>query len=132
MIVFYLGVLLQTRILTAKLPSISDDLFPHFLRGYFDGDGSSRYGKQTGLVMKFTSGSKLLLEGIRERIISLLGITGSEIKSDKGKANAWRLYYCGKKALDIGNAMYNNADDLYIPKKKDSFSAYANRNNYSG
>jgi hypothetical protein len=112
--------------LTAEMPRVPDELFPHFLRGYFDGDGSSRYGKRTGLVVKFTSGSKLLLEGIKQHIIDCLGIYGSAIVCDKGKANAWRLYYCGKKALALGNAMYSEAEELYIPEKRANFSAYTN------
>jgi intein/homing endonuclease len=111
--------------LIATIPDIPDSLFIHFLRGYFDGNGSSRYSKKGGLAIRITSGSRTLLEELKQHIETIIHIKGSAVKCDKGKQNAWRLYYCGSRALTLGNAMYDGVDDLYIPYKREPFIAYS-------
>lgn len=119
--------LVPNKSLIAEMPNIPESVFPHFLRGYFDGDGSSRYGKRSGLTIKFTSGSRVLLEQLSLRILSNMGISGSSVKCDKNRKAAWRLYYCGSKALRISNIMYRRAGNLFIERKRLPFLEYAAR-----
>lgn len=112
--------------LTATLPSIPDELFPHLLRGYFDGDGYVRYGLRQGLTVKFTSGSRILLEQVAERISSNFHLPSRPITNDKGHPTAMRLYYHGSTALRLAGVMYEDAGDLYLPRKRDVFEHYRN------
>ena len=51
-----------------KLADLNENLMPHFIRGYFDGDGSIyiRHKKQRQIGMKFTSGCKSFIEDLRQ------------------------------------------------------------------
>jgi hypothetical protein len=113
--------------LTATLPPVPPHLFWHLVRGYFDGDGAIRYTYRGGLQLKFTSGSKTLLEQLAECIATKLALPAKSIATDKGRANAHRLHYCGATALAIGDAMYSDAESLYIHQKHTIFDTYRNR-----
>ena len=113
--------------LAGRLPSIPDELFPHLLRGYFDGDGTSRYTHRGGLQIRFVSGSKALLEDIARKIHELFGVPLQKIVHDKGRPNANRLCYSGKSALAIGEHMYRDAGILCFTSKKKPFDEYINR-----
>lgn len=112
---------------TATLPLIPDDLFGHFLRGYFDGDGNARYTYHGGLQVRFVSGSRVLLLELAERIHLLLGLHVPPVTHDRGRPNANRLCYAGEAAALIGEYMYRNAGDLFIPRKRQPFIQYASR-----
>ncbi len=113
--------------LIAALPEVPDGLFSHFLRGYFDGNGSARYGPRAGLVVKFTSGSKAILEQIAERTGHLFAVPHSPVVHDKDHPHAVRLYYCGLGALRLADAMYGNAGALFMPRKREPFERYRAR-----
>ena len=60
-----LGVV-QRKSLILKFPFfIKDELLPHFIRGYFDGDGCIWNGKRKKMIVK----DKTCKKGVRERII---------------------------------------------------------------
>lgn len=112
---------------TATLPPIPDDLFSHFLRGYFDGDGSARYTYRGGLTVRFVSGSRQLLVELAERLHRLAGVRLTHVYHDRGRPNANRLAYNGDDAVRIGEYMYQDAGDLFIPAKRVPFMRYADR-----
>lgn len=116
-----------TKSYDATLPDVPDNLFGHFLRGYFDGDGSARYSFRGGLQVRFVAGSRILLEQLSERLHILLGIRKQPVRHDKGRPTANRLWYSGTEALAIGKLMYANAGDLYIESKRQPFLDYENR-----
>lgn len=80
---------------TIEFPEIDNSLVNHFIRGYFDGDGSIFYktnqsgNKKTGC--NFTSASKRFLESLREKLF-LNGIN-SYINKDNRKDNTTSLTY---------------------------------------
>jgi len=113
--------------LTATLPNLDDELFSHFLRGYFDGDGYARYGHREGLIIKFTSGSYWLLRQLADKLTSLYSLSEKKVTCDKDKNAAFRLHYFGPEALNIADIMYSNAGALYIERKKQVFENYRNR-----
>ena len=55
-----------------KLADLNENLMPHFIRGYFDGDGSIyiRHKKQRQIGMKFTSGCKSFIEDLRQYLFN--------------------------------------------------------------
>lgn len=111
---------------TARLPEVPDELFSHFLRGYFDGDGSARYTRK-GLTVRFVSGSRQLLIELAERLHRLVGVRLAPIYQDKGRPNANRLCYNGEDAARLGEYMYQDAGDLFIQRKRVPFTQYATR-----
>jgi hypothetical protein len=113
--------------LTATLPSVPDDLFADFLRGYFDGDGSVRITSTGGLAVKFTSGSPSLLSAVAERVCKLMGVSTRLPVHDKGRPNAWRLYYFGARALRLADYMYENAGTLFLSEKRAVFDRFRAR-----
>lgn len=98
-----------------KLPSINDNLYRHFIRGYFDGDGSISYGKN--ITLNFVSGSFIFLE----EISSLLNRETLCKKANLvGKSNNYR-YLSYNRLDDIRNIyeyLYNEST-LFLERKKE-------------
>lgn len=119
--------ILPNKSLTARLPNVPDELFNHFLRGYFDGDGTAKYTPRHGLTVRFVSGSCMLLEELAERLHRLLGVRLAPVCHDRGRPTANRLCYNCRDAERLGDYMYRDAGDLFIPKKRLPFMQYATR-----
>lgn len=98
--------------LTATLPSLSNELMSHLIRGYFDGDGcvyisAIKKGKKY-LAISFTSGSKKLLEQLQEffRNINI----SSNISRDCRKPTYYLKIYSKESILNFYNYIYKDAD----------------------
>lgn len=101
---------------TIMFPKLDEHLYPHFIRGYFDGDGcislSSTKTKQ--LSIDFTSGSFNFITSLRQFLFSLNIFSYIYTENDK---NTYRLYIRGLKNLDtFWNYMYKNAN-IYLKRK---------------
>lgn len=95
------------------LPPVPTKLFPHFLRGYFDGDGNVLYKnyrrsgrEKTSPVFRvvFTSASEGFLRGVWDRLISR-GVTRRGALRREGKY--FRLVFSAKDSHRVGQFMYN-------------------------
>ncbi len=119
---------------TIFLPKILDKHFPHFLRGYFDGDGnvvSTKYRRadrdnrlHTTILSGFTSGSKIFLEAMHDKIKKLARISGGTLYFH-GRGH--RLYFSVKDSLALYNFMYmynSIANHLFLARKKKVFEKY--------
>jgi hypothetical protein len=103
---------------------VRDEYFPDFLRGYFDGDGNIVFGNfkradcsspQRVFSVRFTSGSRLLLEGIRAKLSKTLGVNGSLFWS-----SGWRLNYSAFASKKLFDFMYNGGNVvslIYLERK---------------
>lgn len=98
---------------TIELPSIDSLYFSHFVRGYFDGDGTIIQSKNNPRI-NITCGSRRFLEQLGTKIQK---ITSIPYKINK-HANAYRLYFNGLNALDLGKWLYQEADLLMERKYK--------------
>lgn len=117
-----------------KMPLVPDEYFCHFVRGYFDGDGNvyvneyqraRRKGKSSvTLLSGFTSGSKIFLEQLQDKLKILAGISGGSLYSREG---AHRLYYSVKNSCKLYKFMYNTKGDLFLVRKKELFERYFRR-----
>lgn len=105
---------------------IPDHLVGSVLRGYFDGDGHVNYTLRGGLQLKFTAGSRALLQRLTAKLHELYDLPLRRIKNDEGRPHAMRLLYFGESAATLGRAMYANAG-IHIPRKRVPFVSYANR-----
>lgn len=76
---------------------IPDGLVSHFVRGYFDGNGSLSKNKNRGQwYWQLCSGSRRFLEVAREVLTRQCGVGRSEIYS----SNCFRLYYGGNYQVE--------------------------------
>lgn len=136
-----LGVV-HNKSLILKFPAfISDDLMPHFIRGYFDGDGSVWDGKRKKMEVKdelrcggkririvhnvkfnFT-GSNTFIPRLQEYLVNKLGFSKTKLNYSKSKEDHRHctMEYSGRKNLfKLYNYMYSSAT-IYGERKKAKF-----------
>jgi hypothetical protein len=101
---------------------LNDDLCPHFIRGYFDGDGSISINKENkgqicivGTELFLNSIMKILVENSEVRYVKL-GLLHKNTDN-----NIRQLIYGGNGNIKkIYNYLYKNAQ-IYMIRKKDKF-----------
>lgn len=103
---------------TIKEPNLNRKLIHHFIRGYFDGDGSVSYGynERNNLYFKlFFAGTYKLLNFINE----YLPIKCENI-SEQGKI--YRLQFGSKRSILTNlNYIYNNSD-IFMDRKYEIYN----------
>lgn len=114
---------------TIKLPSIPEEFFSHFLRGYFDGDGCvslTKYWRKNrqcwywAFTTRFTSGSKIFLRQLWQYLKKY--ISGGYLQDKSG--SGYDLVFSRKDGLALFRLMYNNinlSSDLYLKRKYNKF-----------
>lgn len=103
--------------LIIKLPKLTDNLMPHFIRGFFDGDGclvkNNHKNGKSYIRADFTCGSNIFINQLREYLYK------NNIKSyiSKEKNKPYRLLIGGMVNCDIFlKYIYNNAN-IYLDRK---------------
>jgi len=97
------------------------EYFFDFLRGHFDGDGSStsfwdpRWKNSFLLYLSFTSASRSHLEWLRREIRSRIGISGHISSSKESKADSLR--YAKKEAVVLLKKMYHSPGVICLKRK---------------
>lgn len=110
--------------LVKKFPVIRKDLVHHFIRGYFDGNGSvseHQYlpGKDnTTLKSGFCSGSMDFLESLK----AFIPAKHNAIKQHT--SNCYTVTYGVKDSYQLYNYMYKDAT-IYLNRKREKFIKYA-------
>ncbi len=106
--------------------NIPDDYLRHFIRGYFDGDGTIDLTTNQQIVagekryyhvmrLRFL-GTRPFLEGLTQAIHRLTDIEPVKVSS-KGLENVSVIYYTGKSAVKILAYLYDGAT-LYLDRKR--------------
>lgn len=117
--------------LTIRMPPISKKYLPHFLRGYFDGDGyvststyqkKDRKNKSTIIITGFTSGSNKFLQGLWKVLKKYRIIEGGTLYRTLG----YHLCFSTHDSLRLYNFMYQKEKNLYLGRKKAIFEQYFN------
>ncbi|OGG41136.1 hypothetical protein A2118_03630 [Candidatus Kaiserbacteria bacterium GWA2_50_9] len=101
------------------IPHVPKKYFPHFVRGYFDGDGNvwvgyvhkERKTKLRTIRTVFTSCSFSFLHALREQLEQFDIHKGV---LSKGKGNYYRLTYSVNNSLKLSDFMYNH--EVPIPQ----------------
>lgn len=137
----------ENKSLVLKFPTfISDELMPHFIRGYFDGDGSIWEGKRKKMIVKnekkpgttreriihnvkfsFT-GSETFIPDLQNYLIEHCGFTKTKLNYSKSKAEHKHcmLEYSGRKNIyKLYEYMYSNAT-IFGERKKNKFKNIIN------
>ena len=60
-------------------PNVPDDMLPHFVRGYFDGDGTYK-GANSGWVVTGFIGSPQFIIGLRDSLVRVAGMPCNVVK----------------------------------------------------
>lgn len=113
-----------------KLPQMPLEYFNHFVRGYFDGDGSvvvTKYKRADRkdknyitILAGFTSGCGKFLKELHELFKRHSIINGGTFCYSQG----YRLYFSVNDSLRLYNFMYKNCGDLFLIRKKKIFEKY--------
>jgi hypothetical protein len=103
--------------LTYELPSLPDEMFRHFLRGYFDGDGCicesfSNTNSTTATLYTSIIGSKSFIIALRDKLREELGIWGTMQERD----NVNNIRYNTNASKKLMSYMYENSI-VSLPRK---------------
>ncbi len=111
-----------------QLPKVPDRHFPHFVRGYFDGDGSISYGlykrkdrksKKFVLLSSFTSGNKIFLHSLLKALKKLANIEGGSIYE---KTRGFQMNLSVQDSKKLFRFMYSNiSEGLLLERKYNKF-----------
>lgn len=109
-----------------KFPEIEERLEKHFIRGFFDGDGSiySSDKNKTKHLNYFASivGNYEMIDGIRRRLSIK---SKSKINKEKRCNNIYYISYSGRYAMDFYNIVYKDSS-VYLDRKYKKFKEMIN------
>ena len=102
-----------------KYPNIPEELDRHFIRGFFDGDGSIylRKNRPNGFRINLTCASKEFLDEISKKIITNTKIKNCNINPTK---NMYRFDKDKNDAIRILNWLYENSN-IYLNRKYEMY-----------
>ena len=106
--------------LILKFPKIKDKFLSHFVRGYFDGDGSIYFNKPNTIKISFI-GTKIFLEELQMKLHKLLVLKRHPIRKDR---TFYLFEYYGDDARKLCEWMYKNSKGLYLERKKNRFDKH--------
>jgi hypothetical protein len=116
-----------------KFPILSKELIPHFLRGYFDGDGCIWQGQRKWMIMPKRSkiihnvkttftGNINFIEQLRNVLVENYGFSNVKINNHYKNKNSATLEYSGRNnAKKFYDLFYSECDDLFLIRKKEKF-----------
>lgn len=97
-------------------PQLPEHLMPHYIRGYFDGDGCVHTVKGTTKIsVSFTSICYPFLHQLQTHLANHCGVSINTMYRRK-QTRVCRLSFSGKPANFVASYMYANAT-IYLPRK---------------
>lgn len=106
--------------LILELPIIEEKMYPHFIRGYFDGDGCVKFNKGV-LHLRFV-GTFEFLNSIQNIFIKNCNVSEVKMYQAKKDKNTYELSYGGdKQCIRIYNYLYDNSS-IFLNRKKEKIS----------
>jgi len=143
--------LFNNKSLTLIFPSIdivSEDLLPHFIRGYFDGDGCVWEGKRHKYLVKdltqksgnririihnvkFTMvGSVYFIDALQNIIVKQLGFRKTKLIGKKGVSPLYcQMEYSGRLQMKKFYDYIYKDSTVFLKRKKDKFLSILDRAN---
>lgn len=114
--------LTKAKSLTVGSVLIPTNLFSHYLRGYFDGDGCTysyfdkRWKSSFMLYLGFVSGSYIHIVWLKDMIYEYTKVSGYITKHTR--VNTWyQLRYSKQAALKLIDYMYKDKGDMFLKRK---------------
>lgn len=121
--------------LILKFPCLKDSLIKHFIRGYFDGDGSvssTKYSKNKGGVKRYIkgvfslTGTKEFLEECKKHLPCNFSLS----KEKRRNSNTWYLKTSSMVKTYILHDYFYNESTVYLDRKFDKFKEIINEYEY--
>lgn len=105
-----------------KLPDIPKDLMRHFIRGYFDGDGSIFYDKRRGVIHANFTGNYPFIKSINMFLYNenIFDKRRRIVIRDKRKKTTSNVTYDGEIAERILNYLYKKSS-IFLDRKYNIF-----------
>lgn len=104
------------------LPTLDASQYPHYVRGFFDGDGCIteffNNRPMASIRVFLTSGSLSYLEELLELLRNLKAVSGGSIQ--KKAANCWHIQLGVKDATSFLHWIYQDAE-VYLDRKYDKY-----------
>lgn len=109
--------------LSLQFPTIEEILIPHFIRGYFDGDGCiSRHVHNTCVTPHIELlGTKHMLESI----VHFSNISANYKKDKRHSEETWSLEWNKQNGIDFINYLYSNCS-IYLNRKYKLYQFFKN------
>ena len=104
-----------------KLPNIHFSLYPAFIRGYFDGDGSISISKNNKSTVYICCTNKLFLEELR----NILPGNYSIYKESRATLDMYTLRPLSDTKVKFYNFIYKNAN-YFLTRKYNKYTEYVN------
>lgn len=100
----------------SSMPTLSEDMMPHLLRGMFDGDGwISAKSHQIGFC-----GNEQTVAQVKMYLCNHLDVF--DVKILHPDTHLWQITWAAKQdILKIGNFIYNDKQDCFLQRKYDNF-----------
>ena len=118
-----LGVMPNKTLILKSLPSIPDNLMKHFIRGYFDGDGSVYLTKDNTIKTAFY-GTHDFINSIQDFLIKELDLTKKKI-TDQKEANVSFVGMAKQESEKLYHYMYDEAT-IFLNRKYEKYNKYFN------
>lgn len=117
--------LFNNKSLVLKPPKINDNLIPHFIRGYFDGDGGVSYNQKEDKLTYYFTGTLEIVEWIHSFLK-----TDAKIRKEHnaGENNTWRFATSGINMIkDLYNFIYTDStQESRMDRKYSIITQYLN------
>lgn len=117
----------QNKTFTTKYPFfLRNDLHRHFIRGYFDGDGSVSYNTINHQIQFGFTGTENMISGIQNILINEISLNKNKlsIRHPERKNNIRSLNYCGNNIAKIFyNYLYADSN-IFMKRKIEKFNKH--------
>lgn len=100
-----------------QFPNVPEEHLSHFIRGFFDGDGSIHFNKPNTIKIAFIAG-KQFLEVMQKRLNETLGLRIGPLQQH---FKVYIALYYGDDARKFCNWIYENSKGLHLNRKKERF-----------
>lgn len=116
----------QAKTFTLKFPNLEQKMYSHFIRGYFDGDGSlylNTFSKTTQVQLDFVGANDFII-GLHNYILTIFDINCKvRIANTKNTIkNVYRLRYGGRlNSVKILSYLYDDKGDFFLTRKYEKF-----------
>ncbi len=97
-----------------RIPRMPRPFLRHFIRGYFDGDGSIMFNYPNTIKICFVGSNESFILSITQVINKELGIPNNFKKVGK---NLWTCRYYGNNARTICFWMYKDCGEMFLKRK---------------
>lgn len=103
-------------------PVLPDALYPHFIRGYFDGDGCIYINKKQDYLFSLV-GTHELLSGIQQILIQRLGLSQTKLYHPPrlSSKNLWILTYQGRRNVQTIRELLYTRSSVWLTRKQKKF-----------